>query len=66
MFLLFLLKNIHCVLIDEAVLTSAKSKIGLPLYTPFLLHRIGVQWVWFSWTYFPDVSFVCLFVCIEA
>ena len=48
-FLIFA-QNIDCVL-AEAVLTSihilrfgAKIKIGIPLHTPVLLNKSGVQW----------------------
>ena len=46
----------------EAVLTSTHNlcfgakirKIGIPLHTPVLLHKSGVQGVYIAWTCFPD------------
>ena len=49
-------------LLAEAVLTSTHNlrfraklrKKGIPLQIPVFLYKNGIQWVYFSWTCFPD------------
>ena len=55
-FLIFMLKTF----LAGKVLTGTHnlcfgSKIDIPLYTPVLLYKFGVQGVYISQIYFPDV-----------
>ena len=39
--------------------SKIRKKIGIPLYRPVLLYKVGFKGIYFSWTCFPDALHIC-------